>query len=74
MYRAVTEVRRTLANTLVGRRILCGTRGGEDEEPHGLPYTANNEWHATTEPFHNVEAEERATEVDSTENNLHAMS
>ena len=59
-----------LADALVRGRVLSSTGGGEDEQPNGLPDTAEDKRDTTSEGLHDVETAERAAEVDSTENDL----
>ena len=59
-----------VANALVADGILRGTGSGEDEEPCGLPHTAQDERPPPAEMLHNVDAAECAAEVNTTENDL----
>ena len=59
-----------LADAGVRRRVLGGTCSREDEEPRGLPDTANDEGATTAEVLHDVDAAERAAKVDGAEDDL----
>ena len=44
---ASEEVALTCTNAFMRRWVLCCTRRSKDEEPHGLPYTTNDEREST---------------------------